>query len=59
MFQAEVVGKTKAHGLFSVLFSPRKSCIFFSNVEIYGRDRQVTDVNIMLSRKDVICMPDN
>jgi len=28
------------------------------NVEKYGRARQTTDDNIMLRRKDALCMPD-
>jgi hypothetical protein len=33
MFQTQVVEKIKTHILCSIIFSPRKSCILWDNVE--------------------------
>jgi hypothetical protein len=45
--------------MFIIPPSPRKSYQFLDDVEKYGRAREATDDNIMLRRKDAICMPGN
>jgi hypothetical protein len=58
MFQTKVVKTIRTHILCSVTFF-QKLRHFGDNVESYGRGRRAMYDNIMLFRKDVICMPDN
>jgi hypothetical protein len=53
MFQAKVVEKMKTHFMLNNFFF-RKSCHLRDNFEICGRDRQVTDDNI-IRRMRVAC----
>ena len=47
----------KTHFVLSIF--RRKFCLSWDTVEIYGRARQATENNIMLSRSDASCMPGN
>jgi hypothetical protein len=58
MFQVEVVKKTKTHILRSVTVC-RKSRLLWENVKEYGTARQAAPDDIMLRRKDALCMPGN
>jgi hypothetical protein len=57
MFQIKVLEKMKTH-LCSKLFF-WGSCLLWDNVEKYGRARWASDDNIMLHRKDALCMLDS
>jgi hypothetical protein len=48
--------KIKKHIVGSITFF-RKSCRLCDNVEKYGRAKKATYGNIMVGRKDMLCMP--
>jgi hypothetical protein len=58
MFQTNIPERIKTEILCAFYFF-RKSCRLWGNVEKYGVARQATDDNIMLRRKDAICLPDD
>ena len=53
MFQVRVVDKIKTHILYSVTFSPLKSCRLWDNVEKYGGARD--DADNMASKRVILC----
>jgi len=56
MFQKKVAEKIKTHILCSrTLF--RGTCFLWDNVWKYGTAWKATDYDIMIRRKDAICMP--
>jgi len=46
MFQTKVVEEIRKHGLCSITFFSRKSCLLWDNVEKYGRAGQGTEHNM-------------
>jgi hypothetical protein len=57
MFQTKVVEKIKTHFLCSITFCSENRASLSDNVDDYGTASQATDDNVMLRRKDALCMP--